>query len=117
MFLVIGVPIWYMTTSTYRASLPFDEIDQISQIQLFHVKLKLEFISNSEQMDIILGNVNVESLLKSSIINQTLLQLRISFLIKIFFSKISTRTLSFHLKSNTVDSLKMNWTQHRNQSL
>ena len=29
-FAIIGLPIWYATTTTYRAALPFDEIEQLA---------------------------------------------------------------------------------------
>lgn len=41
-FLLIGVPIWYFTTSTYRASLPFNEIDDVGSM-LLNNQLELRF--------------------------------------------------------------------------
>ncbi len=40
MFVVIGLPVWYFTTSTYRATLPFNEIYEISSLS------KIEYASN-----------------------------------------------------------------------
>ncbi len=49
MFIVIGLPIWFLTTSTYRASLPFDEIDEISSIKKLQYKTHIELIDLNEQ--------------------------------------------------------------------
>lgn len=48
-FIVIGLPIWFLTTSTYRAPLPFDEIDEISSIQKLQYKTQIELIDLNEQ--------------------------------------------------------------------
>lgn len=46
-FFIIGVPIWYFTVSTYRSSLPFDEIDRLATLNKFEVQLKFELILNT----------------------------------------------------------------------
>jgi len=48
-FIVIGLPIWFLTTSTYRAPLPFDEIDEISSIKKLQYKTQIEVIHLNEQ--------------------------------------------------------------------
>ena len=46
---MIGIPVWFFTTTTYRAALPFDEIEKISTIQNFQIDIKLNLIHfNSE---------------------------------------------------------------------
>jgi len=46
---LIGIPVWFFTTTTYRAALPFDEIEKISTIQKFQIDIKLNLIHfNSE---------------------------------------------------------------------
>ncbi len=51
-----------MTTSTYRAALPFNDIDQISQISTLKIKLKIELISDLDQIEKTLENASIESL-------------------------------------------------------
>jgi len=43
-FVVIGVPIWCLTTTTYRASLPFDEIDQINARDSLEISIKFNLV-------------------------------------------------------------------------
>ena len=50
MFIVIGLPVWYITTTTYRAPLPFDQIDEISFNKDFEFLLKIELISFNKQL-------------------------------------------------------------------
>lgn len=50
-FLVIGVPIWCLTTTTYRAALPFDEIDSIYTAKKLDVNIKINLIYLSEVKD------------------------------------------------------------------
>lgn len=47
-FVIIGLPIWYFTVSTYRSTLPFDEIERISNINKFEFKVRYELISNND---------------------------------------------------------------------
>lgn len=46
-FVIIGLPIWYFTVSTYRSSLPFNEIDRLSGLDKFELQVKFDLISNS----------------------------------------------------------------------
>lgn len=41
-FVVIGLPIWYVTTTTYRASLPFSEIDDVASM-LYNSRIEFKF--------------------------------------------------------------------------
>ncbi len=45
MFVVIGLPIWFLTTTTYRATLPFDEIDEIAYNKNLEFLIKIELIN------------------------------------------------------------------------
>ncbi len=47
MFFIVGVPIWYFTVTTYRSSLPFDEIDRLGALKKFHVQQNFELVLNS----------------------------------------------------------------------
>ncbi len=42
--MVFGLPIWYFTTSTYRAPLPFNEIYEISSLNNLEFQIKFELI-------------------------------------------------------------------------
>lgn len=42
--ILIGFPIWYFTTGTYRASLPFNQIDQLSSINSFSAAFDIELV-------------------------------------------------------------------------
>lgn len=33
-FICIGLPLWWNTTKVYRASLPYDEIEQLNQLKV-----------------------------------------------------------------------------------
>jgi GPI-anchor transamidase subunit S len=46
-FVLIGVPIWLMTTTTYRATLPFDEINEISNLNFIKLRTKFEIVQSS----------------------------------------------------------------------
>jgi hypothetical protein len=48
-FIIIGLPIWFLTTSTYRAPLPFDEIDEISSIKKLQYNCQIELIDLNGQ--------------------------------------------------------------------
>ena len=48
-FVVIGVPIWMLTTTTYRATLPFDEIDEISFDKNLEFSVNIELIQLNRQ--------------------------------------------------------------------
>lgn len=52
MFVVIGLPIWFLTTTTYRATLPFDEIDDISYNKNLEFLMKIELIHFNRQLSI-----------------------------------------------------------------
>ncbi len=41
---IIGLPIWFLTTSTYRASLPFDSIDVISSMKNLKIKVNFDLV-------------------------------------------------------------------------
>lgn len=45
--IVIGVPVWWQSTTTYRASLPYDAIDKLANTQLFFVA-KLEVVVHED---------------------------------------------------------------------
>lgn len=50
-FIVLGVPIWYLTTSTYRATLPFESIDKISASLKkidYQIKLQIVYFSSKD---------------------------------------------------------------------
>jgi hypothetical protein len=49
-FVVLGVPIWIFTTTTYRASLPFDEIDQISANKKLDFLVNIQFVHFSNEL-------------------------------------------------------------------
>ncbi len=42
--MIFGLPIWYFTTSTYRAPLPFNEIYEISEENNFELQITFELI-------------------------------------------------------------------------
>lgn len=42
--IVIGLPIWYFTTGTYRAALPFTQIDQLSSINSFSAAIDIDLV-------------------------------------------------------------------------
>ena len=48
-FVAIGVPIWCLTTTTYRAALPFDEIDQINARETLELSIKFSLIYLNHQ--------------------------------------------------------------------
>ena len=52
MFVVIGLPIWFLTTTTYRATLPFDEIDEITYNKNLEFLIKIELINFNKQTSI-----------------------------------------------------------------
>ena len=44
-FIFIGIPLWWNTTKVYRASLPYDEMEQLNQLKvrlLYYLKLNQE---------------------------------------------------------------------------
>lgn len=48
-FVLLGLPIWIFTTTTYRASLPFDEIDEISSNKKLDFLVNIQFIHFNNQ--------------------------------------------------------------------
>ncbi len=53
LFGVFGLPIWYFTTSTYRAPLPFNEIYEISSLKDigFEISFDLVYVKNDISTD------------------------------------------------------------------
>ncbi|RNA16532.1 GPI transamidase component PIG-S-like [Brachionus plicatilis] len=50
-FVLIGLPIWIFTTSTYRASLPFDSIDQLAKsLNRIEYKINIEIINFNDEL-------------------------------------------------------------------
>lgn len=50
-FAILGLPMWYLTTTTYRAPLPFDQIDEVySAVNSLKFQIKLELIQFNEQI-------------------------------------------------------------------
>lgn len=50
-FVIVGLPIWVLTTSTYRASLPFDSIDQLSKsLNRIEFKINIEIINFNKDL-------------------------------------------------------------------
>ena len=41
---VFGLPIWFLTTSTYRASLPFDSISEISSMRQLEIQINIDLV-------------------------------------------------------------------------
>lgn len=45
-FAIIGLPIWYLTTTTYRAALPYDQVDAtFHAMQHARFRINLEVIA------------------------------------------------------------------------
>ena len=42
--MIFGLPIWYFTTSTYRAPLPFNEIYEISEANNLELQITFELV-------------------------------------------------------------------------
>jgi hypothetical protein len=47
---VFGVPIWLLTTTTYRANLPFDEIYQISSMKSLSVRVNFDLVFSAKSL-------------------------------------------------------------------
>lgn len=63
MFVIIGLPIWVLTTSTYRASLPFDSIDQLSKsLNKIEFKVKIEIINFNKDLNAKVLNTAISDL-------------------------------------------------------
>lgn len=46
-FVILGLPIWFLTTSTYRASLPFDSIESISLVKIdYQIRFEIIYFGN-----------------------------------------------------------------------
>ena len=41
---LFGLPMWFLTTSTYRAPLPFEKIGEISSMKNLHVNINFELV-------------------------------------------------------------------------
>ncbi len=61
-FVLIGVPIWYLTTTTYRASLPFDQIDKMSSMAYIEYQANLELIYSNLQRNKDFDNLLISKL-------------------------------------------------------
>ncbi|CAF0806895.1 unnamed protein product [Brachionus calyciflorus] len=78
-FVIVGLPIWFFTTSTYRASLPFDSIDKLTeslqkidfkiQVELIHFNKDISQDNLSKIRDELLRNLNKNSKQKGLVLN------------------------------------------------
>jgi hypothetical protein len=58
MFVLIGLPMWLMTTTTYRTTLPFAEIDELAKQKEIKFQFKIKFISfDSDLVESLSSNI------------------------------------------------------------
>ena len=53
-FAIIGLPIWYLTTTTYRAALPYEDVDQKfieMQEAMFKINLQITFLTENADLN------------------------------------------------------------------
>ena len=97
-FVVIGVPIWCLTTTTYRASLPFDKIDEINSMEKFEIGIKLNLVHFDTKLN--------ENKLKTDLeqaINNDMPIIGLTFNFEANIRKADSNELNLAEKSNKIE--------------
>ena len=100
-FVVIGVPIWCLTTTTYRASLPFDEIDQINARDTLDINIKFNLIYLSTEKKLEKFTKLKEEL--EELLNDDKATIGLAFSYLINFRQADSNELSASQKSNKIE--------------
>ena len=100
-FVVIGVPIWCLTTNTYRASLPFDEIDQINAKDTLDISIKFNLIYLSTEKKLEKFTKLREEL--EELLNDDKATIGLAFSYSINFRQADSNELSSSQKLNKIE--------------
>lgn len=94
---MIGLPIWYLTTTTYRASLPYDQVDAaFDTMQNIQFRINLEIVSLNDKPSASLVNDLNQKLIE--VLNKSIQKKEIFWVLSItlklsiyFYFKIKTK--------------------------